>query len=164
MGKKRTKAQTERRKEQRRKRYRSIRRVENILNDLSGHLNRQKFLSVFENSSPMVELPYWLYRVIKPSSKNAAAGVDAIAETDCGIFFLKIKSSELRAMEFRSKERNKHIPVVVTFKNDTPEFIRYETINTLKEARDKILGGTEETRESKKKRARKKWPLMVHYD
>lgn len=118
------------------KRKKQINKVVGLLNNVTGNLTEMRFFQAFENAT---DLPVWFHRIIKSSKKLDRKGVDAIAETDCGHFFLQIKSSEFFARAFKEKHEGDGIGVVVPLKKDTPEYIRYQTIRFLTVAREERL-------------------------
>lgn len=135
MGAKRTKAQQKRYLEKQRIRKQKINRVKYLLATLTGSFTEQRFFDAFKNT----DLPEWFLEIRKAGKRLDQKGVDAIAFTDCGTFYLQIKSSELRALQFKNKPHRKGIPVVVALKKDTPEYIRYQTFSILEAERSKIL-------------------------
>ena len=139
MGAKRTKAQQKRYLEKKRIRKQKIRRTIKLLNCLTGQFTEQKFFDAFNSS----DLPYWLTAMRKAGRKLDRQGVDAIAETDCGLFYIQIKGSEIGALKFKNQKRHAGIPVIVTLKKDTPTFIRQQTIDTLREIRKTVLAQKE---------------------
>ncbi|QQS23095.1 hypothetical protein IPM19_00810 [bacterium] len=151
MGRKRTKAQQKRFLAKQAEHKRKIWRVQSILGNLTGYNTEQRFLAAFENLDvDRSAFPEWYVGIQKTSIHLDKAGVDFIIMTDCGGFNLQVKSSELRAMEFASKGRNKHIPVLAILKKDTPEFIRYQVFNIISELREQRLQKRRDRRKHQK--------------
>ncbi len=136
-----------------------IKRVESLLGNLTGFLTELRFFEAFENVDG---LPSWLHKIYKASSKLDKRGVDAIAETDCGHFYIQIKSSESRALAFKVNHKNNDIGVVVPLKKDTPEYIRYQTLSYLEKARSERLEVRRENMRAKRKRKKDRKKQLIN--
>lgn len=146
-----TKLKRKLRVKKRAEKQRGIKRVEGLLSNLTGVLTELRFFEAFENAP---DLPVWFHKISKASRKLEKKRVDAVVETDHGLFYIQIKSSESRALAFQMNLQNHDIGVVVPLKKDTPEYIRYQTVSYVEKARAVRLEARRETMRARRKRRR----------
>ncbi len=138
VGAKRTKAQQKRYLLKQQERRRKIRRTQSIIGNLRNIETEKRFFAAFNS----VDLPHWFKSMRKADGKLIRRGVDAVAEVDCGKFYIQIKNSEHKALRFKNNPKHSGIDVIVTLKSDTPSIIRYQTLLILSDVRKKILEET----------------------
>lgn len=103
--------------------------------------NEKRFFHAWQDRA---HYPNWVKNIRKATKEEDDNGVDAVVGTkDIGDILLQLKSSESGVAHFLRAHGSDGILPLVVQANDTPEFIRQQTLMVLYRARQKGIDQTQ---------------------